>query len=371
MSYVTLSPGSLLLVATPGTDIASDLLAAWNALKRASTDYGGEILIPPGQYRCSAVTFPAFYYGECRVRIRGIQKSTIIYPYGTGWTGQAMWTFLGGQCSLRDLELSNPDHVNAMGVLLVGPSQTTDCGPYFGFEDCRLTNWSTAIRNENFGNSNITRNQFLSNDKNIHFYNGGMGATIDGNTMQGGRGIIFENHGWASEGRAIINNGMVLMDTGIEIYNGLAYQIIGNNIDANVNECIKIVGTPTSVAERINIVGAWLSGSGTHGLTVSGYARNVSLTDVDLMGHSGAAIGLYGASGDVRSVSITNCRGMNNQADVWNDAATDVHIYGCRLDSSTGYAESGSGLTTGTVRDCYIPTIGWHSANMIFSGNKP
>ena len=356
------APGLLMIQAAQGEDIGPTVLDAWNALNNGATQYGGEIILPPGQYTSSHTVFPAFHYGESRVKISSRARSAIIHPAGTGWAGGFMWEIHAGAARIVDIEFANPEHKNARAVSFVGPSQTQDNALGGETKRCRFTDWIEGLRNENMGAFDFLRNGFVSCDDSYRSYNGGMILNAIGNRMMGGRGMWFEHAGWASEGRIITQNQMVLMDIGMEIRNGLGYQIFGNNIDANSGECIKIVGTAQSPCDDINISQAWLCGSGSHAVRIEGVCRDVSLSDVTAIGHNGAAVLVKGAG--VVGTSIHDLRGKNNQADVFLSAARDTRISGSRLASACGFATANLG-ETGVVHDNHIRGVGFFDQTKI------
>lgn len=372
MAFTEIAKGQLRIDNLEGADIGPDVLAAWNYLNRGITDYGGEIVISPGQYKSSRIVLPAFHFEESRVSIRSAARSTIISPHGGGWTGQPMWEIEGGESCVSGIGFANPEHKNAVALLWQGASPNTDKQAGGTVESCKFTDWVEAVANENMGGLDLLRNRFISNDISYHSRNGAMIANLVGNRIMGGRGAVFRKAaapapGWASEGRVISGNQMVLMQTGIEIYNGLAYTISNNNIDADFGECIKIFGTPESACDDIKISGGWLSGSGSHAVRVEGVARRVSIANVSAYGHTGAAILLKGAG--VIGATIEGLAGAGNQADIFVDGAREFRVSGSGLRSAFGFATQNNG-ETGVVHDNYVKTWGFVSPGVEQRNNK-
>ena len=308
----------------PGADIGAAIAAAIPSLRRSDGDYGGRIVLPRGQFFCSPVRVPPFNFGETRVVIEGEGGGTMLRPHPSTAAGEYLF-HIGGRTEIKGIDFSNPDHRPVNAIRLFGVDQTSDNGPAFTeVTYCQFRQFGTAIRNENLGNWGIIRNRFLANEINIHSWNGGMVSEMHWNSFQGGRGIIFEHNGWASEGRNISNNQMVLMKSGIEIYNGLAYNISSNNIDADSGDCI-ILEPRIGALVDVKINSGWFSGFGPCGIRASGPVFRARVRDISIRGHARAGIALEHRDGwSPADFQFSGCNFEGNALDFFSDGAGGV-----------------------------------------------
>lgn len=293
----------------------------------------------------------------------------------------------GGAVKFEDIFISNPNGVSgAKGIWLKGDTQSaqsTVAGALI--TNCEAREFAEGFRNDNYLKWTFAFCRGVNNTQHLYIPNGGQEGSLLMFTVSGGSVGYIGETGWPPEGRVLNGIFGTLLDGGLTIAAGTAYECSNWNIDVTGSGYpLSIIATQFTPTPRSNFNNIWLTG-GTNCIRIIGPVAKTSFFGLDVQSASGDNVYLDGSaradgveSTAALAIGSTNTRVANGAftytlnatsgiakgavaagtalgtdvipATKYGAVALDINAAGTitaisAVDNATGYANAGAAVT--------------------------